>query len=515
MAQAGLTYKGLDEVEQHLRLLDQEAAYLIFQDRTDPREDETLGRFTLTMEAAAPWLSVMGQQAGGELPFRRLFGVADPRRSASPAETDGDLDDDLGEEDDEGEDDGAEEWPIILHAACWWVREMAARNVVGEGFRRFRVRVYGPKGVKSIYCGQFVCNNTDIARPVEPARAAPPPAPLQLIHPTVAPQPQPAPAVISPAEQQGVSTGMVALGTYYAQFGQLLLNSVSHLQGLSDGMMARMDVHLRESRGQVDQLVASFLEFRFKQVTDAEEANAASRQQEVNSNLTRNALSSLSDVAKAFVVTRGMPPETTELISALGTSPELMATLKEPDVQALMKDPANLRDLASLLKQAGQHARVSQGANNVGPSTAMPPTTPPPPAYPAPEPPPAQADPVSVAPSTHVGAIHEGLGPQASWQPPAAPMPNPASEAGAYAAWPANSSPHSRPMSSAPVLVPIGPSTPASTPPGQAHRPPPRGEVRDVPWPPGSSRSPSAQPGQGAAPPPAGQGSPPRVPQRS
>ena len=514
MAQTGLTYKGLDEVEQHLRLLDREAAYLIFQDRTDPREDETLGRFTLTMEAAAPWLSMMGQQVDGDLPFRRLFGVTDPRCRRPEAERDADLDDDLDEEDDDANgDDGADEWPIILQAAAWWVREMAARNVVGEPFRRFRVRVYGPKGVKSIYCGQFVCNNADNPRPAEPVRAAALPAPVQLLHPTAPPQPQATPTVISAAEQEGVSTGMVALGTYYAQFGQLLLSSVTHLQGLSDGMMSRMDTHLRESRGQVDQLVASFLEFRFKQVTDAEEANAASRQQEVSSNLTRNALNSLSDVAKAFVVTRGMPPETTELISALGTSPELMATLKEPEVQALMKDPANLRDLASLLKQAGQHARAAQGATNGGPSSAMP-LSAPPPAYSAPEPPPAATDPTFGMPTAHVGAAHEAAGIQGAWQPPTAPMPTPTPDAGAYPAWPVNSPPHARSMHAAPVLVPLGPQHPAPTP-GQGHRPPPRSEARDVPWPPGSSRPGSAQPGQSAAPPPVGQGSPPRVPHRS
>jgi hypothetical protein len=46
-------------------------------------------------------------------------------------------------------------------------------------------------------------------------------------------------------------------------------------------------------------------------------------------------------------------------------SPELMATLNDPDVRALMKEPGNLVALAAMLKNAAAVSKAAQNpANN-------------------------------------------------------------------------------------------------------------------------------------------------------
>ena len=44
-------------------------------------------------------------------------------------------------------------------AAVAWLAALARRNTVGEPWRRFRVKVWGPKGLRLVDSGQFVCRN--------------------------------------------------------------------------------------------------------------------------------------------------------------------------------------------------------------------------------------------------------------------------------------------------------------------------------------------------------------------
>ena len=48
------------------------------------------------------------------------------------------------------------------------------------------------------------------------------------------------------------------------------------------------------------------------------------------------------------------------MLGTLGQSPELMATLNDPDVRLLMHDGNNLKLLAGLLKQAAEQARAAR-----------------------------------------------------------------------------------------------------------------------------------------------------------
>ena len=56
-----------------------------------------------------------------------------------------------------------------------------------------------------------------------------------------------------------------------------------------------------------------------------------------------------------------------DVLGVLGSSPELMGALNDPDVRALMQDPSNLSSLAQMLKAAGQQARAAREAGAAPP----------------------------------------------------------------------------------------------------------------------------------------------------
>lgn len=114
MNAADFTFEGLDAITGRLRQAADQAAYLVVQDRTDRSKAETLGRLDLTPDATAPY------RPGNEAP-------APPEAMAA--------------------------------AGAAWVAEVARRNTVGEPWRRFRVKVFGPKGLRLVDSGQFVCRN--------------------------------------------------------------------------------------------------------------------------------------------------------------------------------------------------------------------------------------------------------------------------------------------------------------------------------------------------------------------
>ena len=180
---------------------------------------------------------------------------------------------------------------------------------------------------------------------------------------------------------RGAAKGVQALGDYYAQWGRIVLGSVGQLQGVNNEMLARLHRQLTESRGQVDQLVASILESKVAELEVAENRSANERQDDARHALAKEALSQLGDAAKAFLTARGINPEMADVLGVLGSSPELMSALQSPDVRTLMQDPSNLSGLAQMLEAAGQQARVAREAAATAP--------PPPTSTAQPQPPPA------------------------------------------------------------------------------------------------------------------------------
>ncbi len=124
----------------------------------------------------------------------------------------------------------------IAATALAWIREAAIEGTRGHDWRRFRVKSMGPKGLSMVHSGQFVCREVEQTRPT----------PQQ-------------------AEDDGVAHGMAALGRYYAAWGQMVLGSITHLQGIQEDLTGKLHEQLSESRVQVDTLVGTILEARVQE----------------------------------------------------------------------------------------------------------------------------------------------------------------------------------------------------------------------------------------------------------
>ena len=337
----GFTFEGLEPIEQRFLRRAAGATYLVIKDRSERNHEETLDRLELTEDDLDPYLD----QPFGLAPLAQ---TDDDGWEHDPDEDDEDPDEDSEDDDDEPPHRLAStSEPLTnaekMRAAFRWIRECAVRNTIGDSSTRFRVKLYGPKGVNCLATGQFVCRNDayDLDDAVMPK--------LEIPAPT-----------FDEAARAGSVKGLKALGDYYAQWGQIVLGSVGQLQGVNNAMLARLHRQLQESRGQVDQLVASILEFRVKEIEVQESRLADERDGDARTTLAREALGQLGAAANTFLAGRGMTPDMLEVVTQLGGSPELMAALKDPAVRALMQDHDNLKGLAEMLRQAGSQAQAAQ-----------------------------------------------------------------------------------------------------------------------------------------------------------
>lgn len=188
----------------------------------------------------------------------------------------------------------------------------------------------GPKGLSMVHSGQFVCR--------EVVRDTPTPA---------------------QAEADGVAHGMAALGRFYAEWGQMVLGSITHIQGINEDLTGRLHQQLTESRSQVDTLVGSILEARVQEASAREERALQSEQSDTRASLARDALQQIGEAAKAFWMSQGLPPESAELLQLLGRSSKLQDALNDPRVRELMKNPKHLDDLAGMLQHVASQAAAA------------------------------------------------------------------------------------------------------------------------------------------------------------
>lgn len=117
------TFEGLGDIEARLGRLKKDAAYLVIQDSTVPKQDETLARFDLTEADALPCLDEPVQApalAGKDAFFADQDGEEDDEDLFGHAS-----DDDSEQEAEEADDHAApsavkvpEE--LIVRAACRW-----------------------------------------------------------------------------------------------------------------------------------------------------------------------------------------------------------------------------------------------------------------------------------------------------------------------------------------------------------------------------------------------------------
>ncbi|MCB9759102.1 MAG: hypothetical protein H6739_04620 [Alphaproteobacteria bacterium] len=339
-------FEGFEGVCARIHRRAQDGGYLVLHDRTDSRSEDTLARFDFTVEGARHHLAE--RHLPQRDPDEDIYG---PPRTESPL----------------AEAIGQVTMDDIKEAACAWLRETAEHNTVGEQWRRFRVRLYGPKGISKLDSAQFIVRNEDWE---DPSSFASDPSVPGLPKPT-----------FEGAEQGAAVQGVRALGDYYAQYGRLVLSTVAQLQGMNNASLSQVSQQLREARGQVDELVAAILEFRATQAQAERDDARDQHGEEVRGQLVRATIEQLGQAAQALLMARGLPPESLALLQTLSASPELMQTLQRPEVQALMQRPENLQQLAAMLNQAANQFRQAQAAQQA------PPPPPPPPGQPAPPPP--------------------------------------------------------------------------------------------------------------------------------
>jgi len=348
VARERFTFKGLVPIESRLRRLAEDIAYLTVSDRTDRKNEEMLGRFELKLSDALPYLEEPPPWAGDE---DEEDDELDPY---------GELDDDEEDEPDEDPDVLDEEHGAarFAEAACRWLRDIAVRNTVGEPYRRFRVKAYGHKGVRTVDTGSFLCRNDgyDLDLPLGAASSQGEGEAMQIPTPS-----------FEEVSTLGAAKGLKALGDYYAQWGRIVLGSMGQLQHVNNEMQARLHRQLQDSRGQVDELVAAILEYRASQTRMADERQAEERAGDARTALAQTALQQLGDAARAFLAARGVNPEMADVVGAIGQSPELVATLTDPDVRALMDDPANLSALAGMLRAAAAQAKAARQVTDTQP----------------------------------------------------------------------------------------------------------------------------------------------------
>ncbi len=376
------SFQGLETIESRILKLAPDIAYITLLDRTDRTKDDRLGRFNFSEAHAEPYLVAASKNTaiGAVLPTSKATDDEgdepdeDVEDSGDEPDDDGDGDEESADDDDGGwppefdegdgvdeDDDGGEQadhrtfltGPLtpaaIARAACAWIRDCAIRNTVGETQRRFRVRVWGPKGMSRLDSGQFVCVNHGYSEEIEIVAADAAVRELRIPPPS-----------FDQSAKDSTLKGIKALGDYYAQWGQIVLGSVGQLQGVNNAMLARLHRQLQESRGQVDELVASILEHRYNEVEAHERRRMEERAGDTRTELARDALRQFGTAASAFLAGKAIPPDLADVYGSISASPELTEVLRSPGVRALMKDPDNLRGLAAMLQAAGLQAEAAQ-----------------------------------------------------------------------------------------------------------------------------------------------------------
>ncbi len=347
------SFEGLEPIEKRILDLADEVAYLVLYDRTNRHKEEKLGRLDLTEGDTLPWR----EDAAPSDAWSGLAAAAGGDDDDEPADP---YDDDEGDGDEEPEEEPEERPParqpgkpraplpmkVLAEAGCRWVREMSRSNTVGEPYLRLRLRVYGPKGDRMLFSGQFICRNHNLDLEI------PTPDELPRIE-----LPKPS---FDEAALAASAKGVKALGDYYAQWGHLVLGSMSQLQGVNNSMLSKLHRQVEESRDQIDLLVANILEHRVQQAERDDQRRVDERQGDARHQLAKEAISQLGQAAQAFLAAKGVSPEMAELLGTLSSSQELMETLKKPGVRELMQDPANLASLAAMLDQAAAQLAQAQ-----------------------------------------------------------------------------------------------------------------------------------------------------------
>lgn len=354
------SFEGLEVTDAWITRHCARIAYLRLYDRTVRDDEEAVGKFEFSAEGAREAVTGVATAAGGD-----DDGPADP--------VDGEPDD--GEADDGPPSlpaSGSIAPPVLARAARWWLRTTASGNLTPvDRYRRFRLRVYGPKGLDTLHTATFIARNLDL----DGELVAQAPEFPQF----ASPGPSPAPAS-APDSGFGVAfPALRALADGYQAFLGMCLQVFGQQNQINASALNRMLRENSEYRETLQQLFAQVLDSK-RQMLEIEAAQALeSRQGDVRAVLGQEAIRQTADLAKSLFGAH-LPQELRELGEVLTANPEVVALMRDPQMMALLRDRQRMREVAPVLRMYA--------------ASTVPGAAPPPP--PPPETPPA-AEPMAVA----------------------------------------------------------------------------------------------------------------------
>ena len=257
--------------------------------------------------------------------------------------------------------DPLDEW---RSAMVHYIVHVAARNVIASRMVKLRVRAYAVKGHSSPFGRTFTVENLRYEAQVDPA-----------MRPT---KPQEPPKSMEEADMRAAMPGMAALASFYERHTRHVMEKTEDLVGIHERITQRAYDELGEVRKDVNALYREIASERRARVDEkvqaAERHNEAIRSEQETQErreLIKQSLDQFGEVAKAVMMSKGVPAELIPVLERLNAKPELMAALKDPNVLEMLDDPEAVEGLAQLLQQAAaqavEHKRAQQAATEEPP----------------------------------------------------------------------------------------------------------------------------------------------------
>ena len=316
------TFEGLDPIVDGIVEQAQHLAYITISDRTNYRSEEKIGRLDVTPEELAPWLDRELREAG--VPDFESADGLDP--------------------------------DVLERGIHRWLCQLAMQHAVGTSSSTFRVRAYAIKGHKVLASGCFVVKREDEETTTQLVRPEPPVMQRSDFFTS-----------FEDLEIEGSRAGMRALGGYYAQLGTLMMSTMRQVSTVHREMIDDLHGQVKESRGQLDEVLGALLETRAAASMVKVQEDAEARKAQSHNMLAQQAIHGIGEAAKAFAMAKsGVSPEMAGLAEKMGKSPELMQALMSADVQTLMEQPENLKTVAQMLQQAAKAMTAAEAAKTGG-----------------------------------------------------------------------------------------------------------------------------------------------------
>jgi hypothetical protein len=363
-------YESWDEVQAMIRELAPKSGYVTVTDKSPMGREEQITRYDfddteeLRIVDAELAIRLARSGEGDEDEDDRPTFAGDPDDEAD-AGSPPDEDDDEDEAKDLRQD-------LLVQRCLAQIRRYSEGCMAGETAKVFRARCFMPKASTCLGSRQFVLRNMGTYAAGDqplPMPVAPPAAPLTTVVAKDSPNGGAGPM---PGYDNNIGLvsvkGFQALGEQYRMFGNMVLNGAERIAKVQEGNVGTLTKELTDTRAVVDQLLATIVTLKSVDAEASEKAAGAMSEVE-RSKLGKQAIETIGDVGKAFLVSRGLTAEAVVVLNALGANVRLRTFLERRDVQEYLRDEREVEALIAMLDAAIQHrtaAAQHAAANNNG-----------------------------------------------------------------------------------------------------------------------------------------------------